>query len=411
MIATTTSDRIGSLPVGRSRLRSIPPTPTVPHKGGGSTDVFRFIAAVCLALGTVSVVIGQAPSALPKIAAVDYDERGAFRVNAKPFFPIGLYDAPVDERTLRELRGFGFNVLVCDAKACAGLPAKGFYGMVHTDKKIDDLSGVFMGVGADSPALIFRKNLLKQVAEANAKTRSAVPGRPIMNAIGYWPDEPKGVVKGVLPSKALYEDLVAAIDVSGPYLYPIPYQPVSSVGDAVARARIASGGKKPIIAILQLFVWDAKDRYPTPAELRCMAFLALVEGSHGIGYYSYGSINGRPKTNIAEVQPELWKSVRKLNHDIADIGPRLLAGAASSDLTLAKDTLAVKMKVVREQSASLAVLVNSAATSQAVKLMAQPGFRGQLTSHDGKRLTIKDGAATLMLEPFGVAIIHVNQPS
>ena len=84
----------------------------------------------------------------------------------------------------------------------------------------------------------------------------------------------------------------------------MPYQPVASVGDAVARARAAGEGKKPVLAVLQLFAWKAKDRYPTPQELRCMAFLALVEGAGGIGYYSYGSVTGQPKTTIAEAQPQ-----------------------------------------------------------------------------------------------------------
>src|SRR5579864_8233395 len=249
-----------------------------------------------LAFMAATPVSGQPQTALPPIKSVDHDQRGAFRVNGKPFFPIVLYDAPLDDRTLRELRDFGFNVLTCDAPSCAALAAKGFYGAAHGDKKIDELSGVFIGAGADRPALIFKKVLLKQVAEANAKTGAAVPGRPIMNAIGYWEDEPAGVVTGKLPSRAVYEDLVAAIDVSAPYLYPVPYQPIASVGDAVARARKASGGKKPLLPVLQLFAWQAKDRYPTPAELRSMAFLALVEGAHGIGYYSYGSVTGLPKT-------------------------------------------------------------------------------------------------------------------
>jgi hypothetical protein len=337
---------------------------------------------------------------------VDYDQRGEFRVNGKPFFPIALYDAPLDDRTLRELRDFGFNVLVCDAKACASLPAKGFYGACHTDKKIDNLTGVLMGVGVDSPALNFKKDLLKQVAEANAKTSAAVPGRPIMNAIGYWEDEPAGVVKGKLPSKAVYEDLVAAIDVSAPYLYPVPYQPISSVGDAVTRARRASNGKKPLLPVLQLFVWEPKDRYPTAAELRCMAFLSLVEGAHGIGYYSYGSVTGRPKTTIAAAQPELWKSVKKLNHDIADIGPRLLSATEANDLMIGKGTPSVKMKLVREKRSLLTVVVNSAATRQEVKLIFQARTLSQGFLQNGKQIEVKEGVATLPLEPFGVEIIR-----
>jgi hypothetical protein len=370
-----------------------------------AAGLWRFAWTTYLTLLGAAPVFAQRQTALPPIETVDYDQRGAFRVNGKPFFPIALYDAPLDDRTLRELRDFGFNVLASDAKSCAALPAKGFYGAAHADNKIDNMTGVLLGLGADSPALIFKKDLLKQVAEANAKTRAAVPGRPIMNAIGYWENEPAGVVKGKLPSKAVYEDLVVAIDVSAPYLYPVPYQPISSVGDAVARARRASAGKKPVLPALQIFVWEAKDRYPTPAELRSMAFLALVEGAHGIGYYSYGSVTGRPKTTIAAAQPELWKSVKKLNHDIANIGPRLLSGTEANDLTLGKGTPAVKMKLVREKGGLLAVVVNSAATRQQVKLTAQAGTFGRLVLQNGKQIEVKEGVATLPLEPFGVEIV------
>ena len=367
-------------------------------------------ATTCLALLGYASAFGQPQTTLPPIETVDYDQRGAFRVNGKPFFPIVIYDAPLDDQALRELRDFGFNVLACDAKSCASLPAKGFYGAVHVNKKLDNLTGVFLGVGMDSPALNFKKDLLKQMAAANAKTSAAVPGRPIMNAIGYWENEPAGVVMGKLPSKAVYEDLVTAIDVSAPYLYPVPYQPISSVGDAVARARTASGGKKPVLPVLQLFVWDVKDRYPTPAELRCMAFLSLVEGAHGIGYYSYGSITGRPKTTIAAVQPELWKSVKKLNHDIADIGPRLLSGAEANDLALGKGPPSVKMKLVREKGGVLAVVVNSAASQQDVKLIGQAKTFGKLVLQNGKEIAIKDDVATLPLEPFGVEVIRLVRP-
>ncbi len=369
----------------------------------------KCFAAMITALTLLSTapVFGQAQGALPPIKAVDYDQNGAFRVNGKPFFPIALYDAPLDDETLRELRDFGFNVLACDAKSCTSLPAKGFYGASHADKTVDDLSGVLLGVGIDSPALYLKQDLLKQVAEANAKTSAAVPSRPIMNAIGYWEDEPAGVVMGKLPSQAVYENLVTAIDVSAPYLYPVPYQPISSVGDAVARARTATAHKKPILPVLQLFVWEAKDRYPTPAELRCMAFLALAEGAHGIGYYSYGTVTGRPQTTIAAAQPELWKSVKRLNHDLADIGPRLLAGTETNDLAVGKGTPSVKMKVVREKDSLLAVVVNVAANRQAVELICQTKTFGQIVLQNGQQIEVKESVVTLPLEPYGVEIIRL----
>ncbi len=375
--------------------------------------ILTFIGLRTIALTITGIAVlggasafGPTRTGLPPIESADYDERGVFRVNGKPFFPIALYDAPLDDQTLQELRDFRFNVLASDAKSCPSLPARGFYGMVHADNKLDDLGGVFMGVGIDSPALNLKKDLLGQVREANAKTRAFVPRRPIMNAIGYWENEPAGVVAGTLPAKAVYEDLVAAIDVSAPYLYPVPYQPIASVGDAVARARSASGGKKPVVPILQLFAWQSKDRYPTPAELRCMAFQSLVEGAQGIGYYSYGSVTGRPKTTIAAVQPELWKSVKQLNHDISDIGPRLLSGTDARDLTLGEGATSVKMKLVREKGSVLAVIVNTGAKQRDVKLISKVSTLTRLTLQNGKQIEVKAGVATLPLEPFGVEIIR-----
>ena len=328
-------------------------------------------------------------------------------MNEQPFFPILLYDAPTDDETLRELHSFGFNVLSCDAKTSAPLPAKGFYGGVHHPGAKADLSGVLFAVGVDSPALNFKKNLMPRLAEANAKTRAAAPGRPLMNAIGYWEDEPAGVINGKLPSKSTYEDVVAAIDVAAPYLYPVPYQPVASVGEAVARARAATGGDKPLLPILQLFAWKADDRYPTPVELRCMAFLALVEGGHGIGYYSYSSVTGRPKTTIAHTQPELWRSVRRLNHDLADVGPRLLAAAKSPAIRLDDDPPAVKLKVVDDRRGLLAVLVNSSAKRQNVTLRVQIASPPRSLLRNGdESIELHNDTARLSLEPFAVEILR-----
>src|ERR1700677_2573497 len=92
------------------------------------------LAALVILFGTR--LYGQANAPLPAIKTADFDQQGRFRVNGQPFFPIVLYDAPTDEKTLRQLRGFGFNVLACAPQVCDMLPARGFYGAVHADKKL-----------------------------------------------------------------------------------------------------------------------------------------------------------------------------------------------------------------------------------------------------------------------------------
>ncbi|MCC7192569.1 MAG: hypothetical protein IT444_07275 [Phycisphaeraceae bacterium] len=309
-------------------------------------------------------------NALPAISSVRFDDRGDFLVNDKPFFPILLYDAPTDAATLKQLHEFGFNVLTVAPAEADALREQGFYTAAHVSGKMDKLGGVFLAISADSPALYFKDNLVKQTQEANDKVRAAIPGRPVMNAIGYWENEPEGVIAGKLPSKATYDDLVAAIEVSAPYLYPVPYQPVSTVGDAVARARIATDGKKPLIPILQVFSWDLKDRYPTPAELRVMVYLSLVEGADGIGYYSYGSVTGHPKKTIAQVQPELWQSVKALNHEAAKTGPRLQKGEDVTATVLKDLPKGLYGKAVREGDQLLIIVVNPAAQKATLSVAA-----------------------------------------
>jgi hypothetical protein len=337
---------------------------------------------------------------LPDIASVSFEQ--GFRVNGEPFFPILLYDAPTDDRSLQQFRDHGFNVLACSAKVCDELPAKGFYGAIHVGKKVESLKGVLLAIGTDSPALNYKKDLLKQTEESNAKVRAAAPGRPVMNAIGYWEDEPAGVFAGKLPAKEKYDDLIRRIDVAAPYLYPVPYQPIASVGEAVERARRATDGKKPLLPILQLFAWKADDRYPSPAELRAMAFLALLEGAHGIGYYSYGTVTGKPKMTLAEAEPELWKSVKPLNREIARTAPKLVAGK-SSDAVQGKHVDGhVRLRVIADGDGALVVLVSSAPDQRDVQLALPRG--GVLRTADGAILAQGDGKLSLL--PFEVRILR-----
>lgn len=383
---------------------------------------FAKLSSLCAISALTSAAIAQStPSAnassqheRPAITSVDYDESGRFRVNGKPFFPILLYDAPTDPKidaatqaaVFAELRDFGFNTLTCKAEAATTLRAKGFYGAVHHAKPGDDASGIFLVLGTDSPALYFKKDLLKQTAEANAKSRAAVPNRPLANAIGYWEDEPQGVVDGKLPTRAVYEDLVAAIDVSAPYLYPVPYQPVASVGDAMRRAREAAG-KKPIVPILQLFAWDAKARYPTVAELRCMTYLALVEGASGIGYYSYGHVTGHPKKSIAEVQPELWKSVKQLNKEIAELAPQVAGGRRPAPMV----NPFVGPVAIAAADGGFPVIIVNQRDSEASVPFSMPDRRGTLHFDDGRKIVLNEsGGASIKLEPYEVIVVRRLEP-
>lgn len=340
-------------------------------------------------------------SSLPAIESASSDDRGRIMVNGKPFFPILMYDVPNDPDSLKMFRAHGFNSVTAHAEKAAGLREYGLYAAVHAGKKLESLDSVLLAIGMDSPALYWKDDLLGKARADLAKVREAVPGRPVMHAIGYWEDEPGGVISNKLPRPEVYEELVKAIDVSVPYLYPLPYQPVRTVGEAVARAEAASGGRKPLLPVLQLFIWDAKDPYPTPEQLRCMVYLSLIAGADGIGYYSYNYVTGKKGTNIAAEQPKLWESVKGINVALAEIGPFLLESEVDPSVTLVKGRPDVWFRAVTQKDKGLILMANSSDKPQDVVVRFTATQKGKLQRlGGGGDVEVQENGAKLTLAPF-----------
>jgi hypothetical protein len=364
----------------------------------------RIYPSIALWVSCLAGSIALAGDTLPRIQKAASDDQGRITVNGEPFFPILLYDAPTDPQSLKMFHEHGFNTLTGEPAVSDLLLENGFYTAVHTGRDpVRNLDGVLFGVGMDSPALYWKQDLLEKAKADLARMRALVPNRTIMNAIGYWEDEPAGVYSNRVPSKERYEDLVKVLDVSAPYLYPIPYQPVRSVGEAVERAKTATGGKKPLLPILQLFTWQAKDRYPTPAELKCMVYLSLIHGAKGIGYYSYSRVTGKKGTNIAKEQPELWQTVKEINSEIARIRGLLLENTETS-VALEGGAPEVEFRAVKGSKETLFMLANTASVPKTAVLRFPPH-----SARAGKRrlkhlggegsVLVEGGQAKVLLEP------------
>lgn len=362
----------------------------------------KYLAVVLLLIVPSTALAVEPPEdlSLPAIESAGSDARGRITVNGKPFFPILMYDVPVDADSLKMFHDHGFNVLSARVEDAGLLRKHGFYTAAHGgDSEKAILGGVLFGVGMDSPALYWKDDLLEKSRADLAATQKSFPNRPIFHAVGYWEDEPEGVFAGKLPRKERYEELVKVLDVAAPYLYPLPYQPVRSVGEAVERANAATKGRKPVLPVLQLFVWKPEDAYPTPAELGCMAYLALIHGADGIGYYSYNYVTGKPKTNIAQAQPELWKSVKALNAEIRQAGEFLLESEREPAIGVTADP-AVESRAAAKGDQALLLVANTSPETQSVKIRWVAKSAMLESIGEGKKVTVVNGAAELRLGPM-----------
>jgi hypothetical protein len=371
--------------------------------------VLGFAVSTLLAVSVVSPAGDEAARiALPPIGTAGSDESGRITVNGKPFFPIVMYDVPTDDDSLRMFREHGFNVLPALVDDAERLRKHGFYVAAHGAADGKNLDGVLFGVGMDSPALYWKDDLLVKAHADLATMRKMFPDRPIFHAIGYWEDEPEGVFSNKLPRKERFEELVKVLDVSAPYLYPLPYQSVRSVGEAVARANAVTGGRKPLLPVLQLFVWKPDDRYPTPAELKCMVFLSLIHGADGIAYYSYNYVAGKEKTNLARQQPELWASVKNINAEVAQIGEFLLDSTDDESLRVSPSESAVEWRTAARGDARLVLLANTSSEAQTVRVQwsSPPAIVRRLD--DGVAPTFNNGIAEITLGAFETLALRTD---
>jgi len=197
---------------------------------------------------------------------------------------------------------------------------------------------------------------------------------------------------------------VRTIDVSAPYLYPVPYQPIRSVGDAVGRASQASQGKKPLLPILQIFAWTPADRYPTPAELKCMVYLSLIHGARGIGYYSYNHVTGRKGVTFAEAQPEIWNSLKPVNAELARIGPFLLDSQPDTTIKMTHPFGEIEFRAATRDGSHLVLLANPTGALKAVTLELKEPVEGMLKPiGEVRAVPIRNGVANVVLEANATA--------
>jgi hypothetical protein len=103
--------------------------------------------------------------------------------------------------------------------------------------------------------------------------------------------------------------------------YPVPWAPIGTMAREMRLARLALNGK-PFYAILQAFDWkafprllrtDAALRPPSREELRCMAYLALMQGASGVFFYTYDVANWKLTDH-----PDLWRDSSTLAQEIGD---------------------------------------------------------------------------------------------
>ena len=275
--------------------------------------------------------------------------RGELLVNGKVFFPIGTYHVGLED--LKQVKGLGFN--------CVTGPIYGGdqSGLTPDQKAWHDEAykqGLFVITELSEYIRGGRRNY-----EQARKLVSQLRIHPA-TLVHYAIDEPMG--GGISPETVRkFCQVIAETDpehptfvnevpgavvqyagiahITGTDPYPIGSgvpESLSWVGNSVKQAVEAAGGR-PVWAVIQAHRQpppNSANRFPTPEEIRCMAYLALNNGAKGLLFYAWGDVYQTEQGEWVsgfKFNEQLQTFFRKFNAELAEMGLHYLLGKVRRD--------------------------------------------------------------------------------
>ena len=96
--------------------------------------------------------------------------------------------------------------------------------------------------------------------------------------------------------------------------YPIPHMPLTWLSDTLEEAA-RQCSRERLWAVIQAFGGESMDQYgwsrrPTYSEMRCLTYLSLVHGVHGIFYFSYPDVRADATS---------WESLKKIVAELCNL--------------------------------------------------------------------------------------------
>jgi len=291
-------------------------------------------------------------------------EDGYLRHDGRVLFPIGSYELPRDEAGLRAMVQAGFNLVRCRDRADLDRAAKvGLKGWIPLPLQLgpeDERVRRLVGSVRDHPALavwegpdeivwnftaysgLFRNGIYPTPDEWWRQTPRAIEYSeqqaatilPRLRAAIEWLRNYDTERRPVWINEAAPSDLkfireyVDLVQVTGCDIYPIHAhrrEPVA-VADYTERYKRVGRGK-PVWMVLQGFAWGELAgvrepvAYPSFAETRMMAWLAIVHGARGILYWGM---------DAAPPQPAFRESLYAMASELAALQPFLTAPEAEA---------------------------------------------------------------------------------
>lgn len=343
------------------------------------------------------------------------DDRTLAR-DGKKFFPLMVYHSmPEDFALLGEL---GFNVVLNDFNLRQHTGKDGYGTLLMQSLAAAQTNGLLLWVVANS-----HYNSLFAIPVA--KAHPALLG-------WYGADEPWGDLTRLTESyntiKMLDPNLPVIIvqnnysrlqetamgaDIIGVDPYPIPNVSLRAVVDATHTAIRAVSGHKPVWTILPQY----ESKIPTREELRCMAWLAIISGADGVGFYAWDDRTKDPQTQTmkgwyTKEHPEQVENLRAVLKELRAVDRILLASNTARAPAMKPVNSALHAVVRKADGQNFLLVANDSRRVEEATLQLEDisdaiahnlGDEGSTAS-----LRVSRGELYLKMPPLGVAVYQLK---
>lgn len=381
------------------------------------------------------VVLGLAIAALVQSPARGTESSATWRVGRfaeKDFFPIavwlqnpanapryraaginlyvGLWRGPT-EAQLSALKEADMEV-ICHQNA-VGLAHRDdpiIAGWMHADEP-DNAQPLGEGKGYGPPIPPER------IVEGYQRMRAADPSRPVLLNLGQgvaWDNWHGRGVRTNHPED--YPQYIQGCDIASFDIYPATHTSPQVAGqlDYVARgvARLVewTAGRQGVWNCIECTQINHPAQKPTPHQVRCEVWMALVHGSQGLIYFVH---EWEPRFNEAALlaDAEMLEAVTRINRRIEQLAPVLngptISGGVSVVSSRPDTPIATMMKRHEGRTYIFAVAMREAATSAEFRIEGLPGARTVAVLDEDRTLESTDGAFADRFAPWDVHLYEI----
>lgn len=350
--------------------------------------------------------------------AITIGEDHALAKDGKRFFPLMVYHAmPEDFPQLAEL---GFNVLLnnFNLRQHAGNDESAYSTLLTQSLASAKTNNLLLWVVANS-------DYNSLFAIPVAKRDAALLG-------WYGADEPWGdltrltesynTIKMLEPDKPVLivqnnysrlQETAMGADIVGVDPYPIPNLSLRAVVDATHAAIRSVSGRKPVWTILPQY----ESKIPTREELRCMAWLAIIAGADGVGFFDWDERTRDAKTGAmkgwyTKEHPEQVENLRAVLKELRALEHVLLAPGATQHPTLNPANPAIHAAVKETEGQRYLLVASDSRREEEASLriehVREAIARNLCDGGDSKSLLISNGEMLLKMPPLGVAVYQID---